>query len=599
MRRAFTLIEILISASVLGLGVLGIATLFAGAARQQQIAAEQTDAERNARNIEALIGRRFDRFSGLAFDENTDPSFMGLPLFATGQWHPVASVPFSGIANGRQRGSLSLDMTDNGLVDQSAFGVSSLGDVPLFSLNGGLLKNPWGSSIIPSNVNAIWAGATNANRDTEFNAGDLRLISNQNLGFFSNAIPDGRLQPDLSIEVEMWQEVEMFGVPEGLVRVPSLDRRFEFRNPRDIVNLQADPELWPNDPDPVGTINYTQDASRVELVNPDDLTRVPAGGGLEEVDNTSIDGSWITVRVKEPDTNDPPRAYINEMSGSDMQIAVRPSAEGVPGSSRLTIGRIVAKGVETRSDNLLSFEERIEYTPDDAFPGGQRPTGGVALLFKRGVSTDQLMAVSYSLEPLGRVQFNPLANAHPFVPPDSFARLYDTSNNPAQHGLFSQVQLDLAYDPALETYVVRADEEDEWAIQKGQILIIGARNEQRVNPVTAARPSDFEDAGALSPLRILSTRRPMRGQDIGDTGEGLGPGPDPDNNGSDGRLEGVLSAPPYREGFQFMLENLEETQTVWAWAMRDVVTSDLGADQNVEWRVRPTGARVITFGANR
>ncbi len=553
MRRAFTLIEILISASVLGLGVLGIATLFAGAARQQQIAAEQTDAERAARNIDAMIGRRFDRFAGGSFDESA--ALSGPPLFALGQWHPVASIPYGGIAPGRLRGALSLDMSDNGIVDQSAFGVRAPQDFLLYSLNGGILIEDWGSGFTPPG--SIWTAAqqsrpTNAAPGGQYDLGRLRNAAIDGASVFLERIPGGRFQPDLTVRLEVYREVynDMFSQTEGLARSASDDREFTFRDVTDVSSQQAPPDLWPE-------YEPGANSSRIVLV---DAAEASPGAGP----------SRVYLEVQAPDSSDPPYAFL----GNGTTIHMRDSA---PNGDRFVIGRIVLENAQVRDDRLLSFDERIAYTPDPSFPGGKRPTSGVALLFKRGAQTDQLLSISYTMEPLGRLDFDPSSNDLPFVPPDTYERLYDTSpDDPSQYGLLSQVELELAYDPALENYLVRADVADEWAIQKGQIIVIASRNTP-VSATGAPRPSDFDDAGAVSPLTILTTRR--------DTGTGM--------------LEGVLSAPPYREGFEPMLEDFDSTQTVWAWAMRDVVRSAPGAPLDVDWRIRPTGARVITFGANR
>jgi len=553
MRRAFTLIEILISASVLGLGVLGIATLFAGAARQQQIAAEQTDAERSARNIDALIGRRFERFAGGAFDETS--SLSGPPLFALGQWYPVASIPYGGIASGRLRGALSLDMSDNGIVDQSAFGVRASQDFLLYSLNGALLTDTWASGV--SAPATIWT-TSQATRPVgaapggQYDLARLRSAVSDGASVFLERIPGGRFQPDLTVRLEIFREVYngLTGQTVGLARSLSNDREFTFRDLTDVTSEQAPPDLWPE---------YEPGASSSRIVLVDANEASPTAGP-----------SRLFMEVQAPDSSDPPYAFL----GNGSTIHMRDSD---PSGDRFLIGRIVLENAQVRDDRLLSFDERIAYTPDASFPGGQRPTSGVALLFKRGERTDQLLSISYTMEPLGRVDFDPSSNELPFVPPDTFERLYDASpDDPSQYGLFTQVELELAYDPALENYVVRADPDDEWAIQKGQIVVIASRN----NPVlatSAPRPSDFDDAGAVSPLTILTTRR----------------------NNTVNKLEGVLSAPPYREGFDPMLEDLESEQVVWAWVMRDVVRSAAGAPLDIDWRIRPTGARVITFGADR
>lgn len=60
-RPAFTLIEVLIAVIIIGLGMIGISALFAGAARQQQLVSQSSRGTTAARNTESKI---VDRFSG-------------------------------------------------------------------------------------------------------------------------------------------------------------------------------------------------------------------------------------------------------------------------------------------------------------------------------------------------------------------------------------------------------------------------------------------------------------------------------------------------------------------------------------------------------
>jgi prepilin-type N-terminal cleavage/methylation domain-containing protein len=71
-RPGFTLIEVLMAAFVLALGVLGLAALFAGAARQQQIASETTQSVSLSKGAEATIRQNFGRLSS---DCNDDLGF--------------------------------------------------------------------------------------------------------------------------------------------------------------------------------------------------------------------------------------------------------------------------------------------------------------------------------------------------------------------------------------------------------------------------------------------------------------------------------------------------------------------------------------------
>jgi len=58
-RRGFTLIEVLMAAFVMAIGVLGLTALFAGAARQQQVSSQTTRSVAHARSAEAFLANRF------------------------------------------------------------------------------------------------------------------------------------------------------------------------------------------------------------------------------------------------------------------------------------------------------------------------------------------------------------------------------------------------------------------------------------------------------------------------------------------------------------------------------------------------------------
>lgn len=64
-RRAFTLVEVMMAAAIIGLGVLGLIALFAGAARQQQVASHQSSAVRIGQNAEGMLAASLGRLRAL------------------------------------------------------------------------------------------------------------------------------------------------------------------------------------------------------------------------------------------------------------------------------------------------------------------------------------------------------------------------------------------------------------------------------------------------------------------------------------------------------------------------------------------------------
>ena len=80
--RGFTLLEVLMAAIVISLGVLGLTALFAGAARQQQVASEMTRSVIATKNAEAMIARTFGQLTA------SDPDQLR-QCFRSDRWYPV------------------------------------------------------------------------------------------------------------------------------------------------------------------------------------------------------------------------------------------------------------------------------------------------------------------------------------------------------------------------------------------------------------------------------------------------------------------------------------------------------------------------------
>lgn len=76
--RGFTLVEVLIAAFILALGLLGLLAMFAGAARQQQVATLTSVADAHARSAEAVLGPVFGQL------QNFDGTFVD------GVWHQLS-----------------------------------------------------------------------------------------------------------------------------------------------------------------------------------------------------------------------------------------------------------------------------------------------------------------------------------------------------------------------------------------------------------------------------------------------------------------------------------------------------------------------------
>ncbi len=85
-RRGFTLVEVLMAAFIISLGTLGLLALFAGAARQQQVASEITRSVISSKNAEAIIKRSFGKLEG-----------SGVASLAIGNWLRVPARAGDGV----------------------------------------------------------------------------------------------------------------------------------------------------------------------------------------------------------------------------------------------------------------------------------------------------------------------------------------------------------------------------------------------------------------------------------------------------------------------------------------------------------------------
>ncbi|RMH26047.1 MAG: prepilin-type N-terminal cleavage/methylation domain-containing protein, partial [Planctomycetota bacterium] len=63
--RGFTLIEVMLAVVILGLGILGLAALFAGAARQQQTGAQIRQSVQIALNARTALARKLGSVEGI------------------------------------------------------------------------------------------------------------------------------------------------------------------------------------------------------------------------------------------------------------------------------------------------------------------------------------------------------------------------------------------------------------------------------------------------------------------------------------------------------------------------------------------------------
>ncbi len=111
----FTLIEVLMAAFVLGLGVLGLAAMFAGAARQQQLASQVTKSVSITQSADSMISDRVGKL-GVMDSCTTSPdqvTIYGSVRAHAGNWILVPIKLGGQVIGGRQLSMVSINPDEN------------------------------------------------------------------------------------------------------------------------------------------------------------------------------------------------------------------------------------------------------------------------------------------------------------------------------------------------------------------------------------------------------------------------------------------------------------------------------------------------------
>lgn len=447
-RRGFTLLEVMVAVVILGLGILGLSALFAGAAAQQARSTETNLSVGFARNAEAMLSRELGKISG--------PSAAVIGG-QEGRWLHVPMADET--TNACSKYSLTIDSYGTGGL---YFLVESAPQVIYLAPAGAIAAAAapiFGSSAA---LNQIFAGSI-------------------------NALPDRRVHPaELSVTVNISRRVPVAG--GGFTEVEA--RSVTFVPGPTLTDPNRDPPynniiLRPEDPG-LGA-PYSQAFGAMDFDVPFNTSSPNPPLAAFIASHVGMNGFRQFVIIDPADLPGP----CNERARVWFFVELAGGAEPE------FITSVIFNTYQFRNDRLVSLNDRLVYEPDDRFPGGRRPVMGFTTLVRYFSTSAQLVVFTYGLQPLGVPKDNTEKLA--FLPPE---RLIDTQNG-APNGLLRLLtnsdKLELRYDDVNEQYIVLAEEDNQVqadAVQPGQVLMIQSIAET--------------GKGADAPVRVISQRQDPR-----------------------------------------------------------------------------------------
>lgn len=452
-RRAFTLIEVMLAVVIIGLGVLGLSAIFAGAASQQVASARSTEAAELMRSLELLVrdragpptvgyGVRVPADVGTQVNLNAGPNGqyplgLRIPMTPT-VWFPISSYPEDSLS-GYPSYALTLDPSTNPV--NQALSVFFLNDAPEIEL----YHNPLDvTAINPMPVFHRTTPLPTAPQTVRYEF----LGTGQNDGPFFDSVGAERIATLGHPRVQPGTFRVRFEIARKdptLTSAAILGRRV-VRFDDGALARDNDLQSWADDPSDGPTISG--------LTRPQSLVVNPA------VDRVLFD------RVARP----VPAQAAAAAKILEFDIALAPYE---------WIERIVVEPHQWRSGSLLTLAERVRPSLDGSFVG-------VTTLAQGGFSGSgrRMAMLAYVAEPVQR--------GAEWIPPEIGA---------INERLLRRVDARLAYDETLGLYYIQVDDaEDAWLTEIGQQFLIAG--DPAGNPYSAIR-----DAGADAFSRVTRQDR--------------------------------------------------------------------------------------------
>ncbi len=566
--RAFTLIEVLMAAFIIGLGVLGLAALFAGAAFQQQVSSEITSSIMLSRSAESTIANQIGTLEAECNVSNPDSRYR------PGVWYPITTT--NSRVNDPRVGMLTADPSGN---DEWFFAASPAEPMPrvlfgrslpyageirgrLFTaqeLSNNSLVRDFGQSRILADSVAIEVTLTrfpcvdgarnrsNAQRRT------LRFLYDDQ----GNPCPPAT-QLATFVSGNSWIDIDLQRFAETGDANASIENLYIEEIARGSNALEV----------VLGTGNFVG-------CSPDPTIEVLEA--RSDLDASSATGFMVPDPSGDFHVINDPREFIayyqvNGFSGdvysflpggrpetltqSFAQLGPggthRSGASTDPGAIPVRTALIVDSFIDRielvdyrwRATEIASLSQRIRYQPDPARADGQRPVMAYSVLFRRLEGTDatQVVIFTYAL--------NSGSARAEFVPPESPVNVTN-GDAPIRSG-----RLRIDYDDDERAYYVTATTAAyEWMIDPGQLLLFAGNN---------------TISGADAPVRINRVRT------------------------IDDQRRGYLEGAPRVAG-RNLLFDLAEGGFFEVWAIQPTIRS---VTDSSTWSLKPIEARVLQVSSN-
>ncbi len=477
-RCAFTLLEVMMSVVIIGLGVLGLSAIFAGAASQQAASVRSTEAAAMLARVERIIHSRVGAASidpapplggsgGVtltAFQYEDGITFPGTPT----AWYALSAYPERQSAQGHPDHAITLDpeIDPTASVLRAYFAVQAPGlelysnpldytaerPIPIY-----YPSNPYGTTPnfdAARIVRYVAGGPTASGIDTG--------TTGQFAGHFFDSftgVPRIRLIPHSRLDLGAFRvRFEIARKDSNQMSARVIDRRVVyFDDAANVVDQAGQP--YPD-----------SDLNAMPNQNP-----AMTGTGLRQVHG--LPQSSFTIGNFTP-TN---RVLVDRfpfVNVVDINAAGAATAEILEFDIALRpyewIERIVLEPYVWRNDVLLTLPDRVQRRPDGGYTGVvvfmQENIGGIGR---------RLALLAYNAEPVNRGQ------ASAWIPPESGA-----SNDPR---LLRLGEVDLGFEADTGRYYIRPDNAtDEWLVTPGQrLLFAGDRTSGGPLPLLDQGADDF------------------------------------------------------------------------------------------------------------
>lgn len=451
LRDGFTLIEVLMAAFIIALGVLGLSALFAGAARQQQVASQTTSAVVVSNNAEAIVARNFGAIQG-----------SGLPSAPEEEWLPVPTPDSANGTNLSQDNFLSIDAADNGDTDGSLyFLVSENQPTTLIE------------AVQSQNLDSIY----------RFTPNQMDNPAQMPQGVSAaRPLAHGRLDPQSTTDIRV-----VLGPVNDTAQVREVVQSYSYVNGNDIQSYLNSGDITPS----IDQATAISDWGTLAIANADDeriIRFFPEG-----IVNYS---NYIVMDVGLGSGTG--AALYQNPAPAKLRVLAVATARDVPG---LQIRRVEMGPYKWRNDRLISLEDRIVSKEDASSATGRRPDIGYALLYRRfNTGAAQLGIFTYQLTPVDGTALRPStpvkAGEPLFVPKE---RLQDIDRDDAPIRKVDGARLN--YDTTDKVYYLSVNPQgsnavdSRWITEPGQLLVVGSFDEDN----SASTPN----SGADLPVRVL------------------------------------------------------------------------------------------------